>query len=387
MRRKNKRSQVLDICGTAVILPTGFSYLHLMGQCWPKLFGSESDNNNKSPPVDLASGNVHLITTIPSWEEKLLEASRDGKIVVANFSQSWSNPCRVIAPAYCELADKYPSMIFLTVDVDELAEFSSSWDIKATPTFFFLKDGRQLDKFVGAEKESLQEKTAAVADSATSCGAPSGVAVAQYPSHISIPFVHKSPYLSANIPAMADETRAVFSALDSAKTRLYHFKAVFVAGMTFFTIAYDLFSITAVTKLIYDPSKHYLWKPTLVNMDAITDLALCGTLAGKLFFRCLGDKLGRKKVYGITLVTMVGSAIASGLSFVSTAQCGITIQCFSWFWLGFGIGGDHPLSAVIISDYANQKPQGAFSMDGMGILVAVAVAMIASRMFLAYLPS
>lgn len=40
---------------------------------------------------------------------------------VVNFSASWCNPCRAAAPGYHELADKYSSMIFLTVDVDELA--------------------------------------------------------------------------------------------------------------------------------------------------------------------------------------------------------------------------------------------------------------------------
>lgn len=41
--------------------------------------------------------------------------------VVANFSASWCRPCIMIAPAYCELADKYPSIVFLTLDVDDLA--------------------------------------------------------------------------------------------------------------------------------------------------------------------------------------------------------------------------------------------------------------------------
>ncbi|KAL3574073.1 hypothetical protein D5086_024686 [Populus alba] len=70
-----------------------------------------------------------------------------------------------------------------------------------------------------------------------------------------------------------------------------------------------MFCITAVTtlsgRLYYiDPVK----LPTNIN-NAITGVALCGTLAGQLFFGWLGDKLGRKKVYGITLVTMVGCAL------------------------------------------------------------------------------
>lgn len=196
---------------------------------------------------------------------------------------------------------------------------------------------------------------------------------------------------------MAEEGQAVFSALDNAKTQLYHFKAIVIAGMGFFTDAYDLFCITAVTKLLgrlyyYDPTKTGPGTlPDNVN-NAITGVALFGTLAGQLFFGWLGDKLGRKTVYGITLVTMVGCAVASGLSFGSTAQSVITTLCFFRFWLGFGIGGDYPLSAVIMAEYANQKTRGAFiaavfAMQGVGILVAGAVAMIVSKLFLIAYPA
>ncbi|KAJ7965169.1 Phosphate transporter [Quillaja saponaria] len=196
---------------------------------------------------------------------------------------------------------------------------------------------------------------------------------------------------------MADTNQAVFSALDNAKTQLYHYKAIVIAGMGFFTDAYDLFCITAVTKLIgrlyyYDPSSHDPGKlPVNVN-NAITGAALCGTLAGQLFFGWLGDKLGRKKVYGITLITMVGCALASGLSFGSTAKSVVATLCFFRFWLGFGIGGDYPLSAVIMSEYANQKTRGGFiaavfAMQGVGILVGGAVAMIVSKLFLDAFPA
>lgn len=46
-----------------------------------------------------------------------------------------------------------------------LQDFSTSWDIKATPTFFFLKEGQQIDKLVGANKIELEKKITAVADS------------------------------------------------------------------------------------------------------------------------------------------------------------------------------------------------------------------------------
>ncbi|XP_060958120.1 thioredoxin H-type-like [Cannabis sativa] len=130
-----------------------------MGSCWTKEVDYDDDHHHEA---ELASGNVHLITTMEDWDVMLSEASKDGKIVLANFSAPWCNPCRSIAPTYIEMADKYPSFLFLTVNVDELTELSSSWGISATPTFFFLKEKKTIDKLVGANKEELHKKLALV---------------------------------------------------------------------------------------------------------------------------------------------------------------------------------------------------------------------------------
>ncbi|XP_054799642.1 thioredoxin H4-1-like [Prosopis cineraria] len=133
-----------------------------IGCFWPQFCGSNSEEQC-SDRLYHSSRNVHRITSIQSWETNLLRARQEGQIVVANFTASWSNPCKDIAPTYSELADKYSSLLFLTVDADGLAELSSSWDIKALPTFFFLKEGRQVDKLVGANKSELQKKAATMA--------------------------------------------------------------------------------------------------------------------------------------------------------------------------------------------------------------------------------
>ncbi|WRX18666.1 Major facilitator [Theobroma cacao] len=185
---------------------------------------------------------------------------------------------------------------------------------------------------------------------------------------------------------------AVLEALDTARTQWYHIKAIVIAGMGFFTDAYDLFCITTVSKLLgrlyyYDPahSDRPGKLPHYVN-NLVTGVALFGTLSGQLVFGWLGDKLGRKKVYGITLILMVICAICSGLSFGSTADSVIGTLCFFRFWLGFGIGGDYPLSATIMSEYANKKTRGAFiaavfAMQGVGIIFAGLVSMILSAIF------
>ncbi|RXI01590.1 hypothetical protein DVH24_014939 [Malus domestica] len=133
-----------------------------MGACGSKPKTKEDDSEDK---LEFTGANVHLITTTEIWDQKMEEAKRDGKIVIANFSATWCGPCKMIAPLYLELSEQYPSLMFLVVDVDELTDFSTSWDIKATPTFFFLRDGQQIDKLVGANKPELQKKIVAVVDS------------------------------------------------------------------------------------------------------------------------------------------------------------------------------------------------------------------------------
>ncbi|CAI0423721.1 unnamed protein product [Linum tenue] len=133
-----------------------------MGGCFAK---SQNDDDDSEHPIEFAGGNVQVVSTEESWKEHLAEASKDGKTVVANFSATWCGPCRMIAPFYTELSEKHPSLVFLSIDVDELTELSTSWEIKATPTFFFLRDGKQVDKLVGANKPELQKKITAIVDS------------------------------------------------------------------------------------------------------------------------------------------------------------------------------------------------------------------------------
>ncbi|KAL6985309.1 putative inorganic phosphate transporter 1-7 [Sarracenia purpurea var. burkii] len=190
---------------------------------------------------------------------------------------------------------------------------------------------------------------------------------------------------------MAGDQLKVLNALDVAKTQWYHFTAIIIAGMGFFTDAYDLFCISLVTKLLgriyyhVDGSKKPGTLPPNVSA-AVNGVALCGTLAGQLFFGWLGDKLGRKRVYGLTLMLMCLSSIASGLSFGKEPKTVMATLCFFRFWLGFGIGGDYPLSATIMSEYANKKTRGAFiaavfAMQGFGILAGGVFAIIISSAF------
>uniref|UniRef100_A0A0D9W2H8 H(+)/Pi cotransporter n=1 Tax=Leersia perrieri TaxID=77586 RepID=A0A0D9W2H8_9ORYZ len=98
--------------------------------------------------------------------------------------------------------------------------------------------------------------------------------------------------------------------------------------------------------------------------------------------------MGRKRVYGITLILMVAFSLASGLSFsmFEGKKNVVAVLCFFHFWFGVGIGGDYPLSATIMSEYANKRTRGAFiaavfAMQGFGNVAAGIVGMIVSSAF------
>ncbi|MCO5573293.1 hypothetical protein L7F22_027062 [Adiantum nelumboides] len=191
---------------------------------------------------------------------------------------------------------------------------------------------------------------------------------------------------SHNPRRAGSQTLQVLEALDKAKTQGFHFTTIIIAGMGFFTDAYDLICVSTVVKLmgrIYytDPASG---KPGTLPPGlnaAVNGVALLGAFVGQLVFGWLGDKMGRKKVYGITAILMICCSICSALSFGSNPHAVIGTLCFFRFCLGIGIGGDYPLSATIMSEYSNTKTRGAFvgavfANQGFGILVSAAVAIV-----------
>ncbi|CAB4314755.1 unnamed protein product [Prunus armeniaca] len=79
-------------------------------------------------------------------------------LLVVDFT-AWSyGPCQLIAPILAELAKKNPEVTFLKVYVDELNTVSEKWGVDAVPTFLFLKEGKVVDKVVGAKKDELRTK-------------------------------------------------------------------------------------------------------------------------------------------------------------------------------------------------------------------------------------
>ncbi|XP_039023997.1 thioredoxin H-type-like [Hibiscus syriacus] len=105
-------------------------------------------------------GQVIPIPSVEVWNQHFESSKTSNRLVVVDFTASWCGPCRFIAPILAELAKKLPHVTFLKVDVDELTTVAEEWKIEAMPSFIFLKEGQEIDRVVGANKDDLQSKVA-----------------------------------------------------------------------------------------------------------------------------------------------------------------------------------------------------------------------------------
>jgi MFS family permease len=171
-------------------------------------------------------------------------------------------------------------------------------------------------------------------------------------------------------PHQAPLARSVLAALDESAFTGFHVKALITSGMGFFTDAYDLF-IIGVALSILTP----LWHLNALEVGLLGSTSLLAAAFGALLFGRLADIIGRHAIYGLTLVVLAIGAIASAWS------PGIFWLIGFRFILGLGIGGDYPLSATLMSEYANRRDRGkmvtmVFSMQALGLIFGPLVALL-----------
>jgi PHS family inorganic phosphate transporter-like MFS transporter len=114
--------------------------------------------------------------------------------------------------------------------------------------------------------------------------------------------------------------------------------------MGFFTDAYDLFSIGLLTNILgriyFQDNPYYLnagvspGKLPINYNAAISAVALCGALSGQILIGHLGDLLGRRAVYGLSLGIMIFCGFTQSMTFGTTGHAMVGTLCFWRFLLG-----------------------------------------------------
>ncbi len=173
-----------------------------------------------------------------------------------------------------------------------------------------------------------------------------------------------------------DTKQEDFSEMDNAGISKEHWKIMFISGMGFFTDAYDLFIIGVVMALLKP-----MWHVGKVEEGLVESTALLAAAIGALLFGRVADMVGRKRIYGVEVLVLAAGAIACAFSPNIWWLIGFR------FILGIGIGGDYPVSATIMSEYAGKAHRGmlvslVFAMQAAGLIVGplLAAGLLATHM-------
>src|SRR6266851_5216501 len=118
-----------------------------------------------------------------------------------------------------------------------------------------------------------------------------------------------------------------------------------------------------------------IWHLNALQISLLGSTSLIAAAFGSVIFGRLADHLGRKSIYGHTLIVLALGAIASAFS------PNVVWLLIFRFILGLGIGGDYPLSATLMSEYANRRDRGklvtlVFSMQAVGLILGPLVAIV-----------
>ena len=92
-----------------------------------------------------------------SNQEQYQKLTKNNAIVVFKFGAKWCRPCKIIDPQYLTLSQKYPNVVFCTVDMDNIGDIEDAAEISTIPAFLVYVGGEASAKLIGANINKLEE--------------------------------------------------------------------------------------------------------------------------------------------------------------------------------------------------------------------------------------
>ena len=81
-------------------------------------------------------------------------------VELVDFYADWCGPCVAMKPIIEDLEKEMAGTVKITkIDVDQKQEEASKYGVMSIPTYVILKDGKEVDRFIGANsKEDVVSK-------------------------------------------------------------------------------------------------------------------------------------------------------------------------------------------------------------------------------------
>ena len=118
------------------------------GRCGQALEATAGSGGDSKP------GNI----TDQTFEREVLQAK--GQPILVDCWAPWCGPCRMIAPVLDQLAAESQGQYrIMKLNVDENPQTASRFQIASIPTMLIFKDGKLIDRLIGAQpKPAIAER-------------------------------------------------------------------------------------------------------------------------------------------------------------------------------------------------------------------------------------
>jgi thioredoxin 1 len=73
------------------------------------------------------------------------------KTEVIDFWATWCGPCKLMNPILDEVEKEHPDLTITRIDIDSDKEMVEQYNIQSVPTYIVLKDGKEVDRIIGAK--------------------------------------------------------------------------------------------------------------------------------------------------------------------------------------------------------------------------------------------